>query len=621
MKHLYQYCFIGLLLGSSEAVTSIMYRSQSQNSARDLAGGFLCFPIDTYFDDTCTQVGALFEYSHSFRTDRLVKNLFGIADKIITIQGSQVEGRQSSSWLADYFGLPPDFSSRICITPTIKNYIIDLTVYHQWNTCNVPIFFELHLPIVRSKWNLNYKESILSRGKIGFAGGYFTDGPLQREFLLNSFTEFVSEERVPDLINGLELTQAFLGTEITARNAVRFEPLHYSKWSSCTSQIVKTKVSDIHFDLGLVFAPDDRLNLAASLHVAFPTGNTIKDELFFEPRIGNGHHWEVGGRIIGYAQLWENTCGHTIALLLNGMVSHLFATQQCRVFDLLGRGCASRYMLAQKLGTPVDRLFAHEGQMPQDGAQQPVAQFYRIFSPIANLTFQPVTVSAKLKSDISLALRFSHEPSCVIFDLGYNVWYRSKDDITLTKCTFAECWALKGDAHVFGFTNIEPCSITCPIQLPPSFGSPIPLSATQQTACITTGRNYTAEYISATAALRPSQNPGVDNPAFAQDMPNASGALVLLDRYQPESQGLPIQTSFNPLFLSQNDLNYTTNRGLSHKLFASLLYQWKDHCISPFVSLGSEVEFGKNSSSCACEKNLYCSVSQWGIWFKGGVTF
>jgi hypothetical protein len=80
------------------------------------------------------------------------------------------------------------------------------------------------------------------------------------------------------------------------------------------------------------------------------------------------------------------------------------------------------------------------------------------------------------------------------------------------------------------------------------------------------------------------------------------------------------------------DYDGARTKGMSNKVFGHIAYSWNDREVVPYLGLGGEVEFGRNndcdcsttcstscSTDCSCCK--YASLSQWGIWLKGGVSF
>ena len=155
------------------------------------------------------------------------------------------------------------------------------------------------------------------------------------------------------------------------------------------------------------------------------------------------------------------------------------------------------------------------------------------------------------------------------------------------------------------------------------------LSATQSNATIHSGTNATTTSTIPTLTNIALQNGGVDNSLFAY-------CRVYGARYSyPTGQGgfnidaNQIKTSVQPIFLSSNDVALQETRGISHKVFSHFSYTW-DRCDwMPFIGVGGSAEFGKNekcNDSCEtecspCLSCIDCSLSQWSVWVKGGVSF
>lgn len=264
----------------------------------------------------------------------------------------------------------------------------------------------------------------------------------------------------------------------------------------------------------------------------------------------------------------------------------------------------SRYMLAQKMGTPIiDNLV---GGTPH---VTPIAQFQNEFAPIANISTQDVMVHVAVQVDLAAQLTYSHNG--ITWDLGYNFWMRSCEQVrslcTSAGCNFVEfeeSWAIKGDADVFGFASNQA----------------VGLSATQSEATINTGKNYPA-----------TNNTGIDSPqpAFAGDP-----AVPL---HISPSVGTQTNTSIQPIMITANDLDIVGTRGNSNKAYTHLSYSWlENENLIPYLGIGMFAEFGNNHLKCntskictkiasclnECQTNCgTCSLSQWGVWAKGGFSF
>ena len=375
-----------------------------------------------------------------------------------------------------------------------------------------------------------------------------------------------------------------------------------------------------------------------------PTGTRPDCKLFFEPIVGNGHHWELGVGFTGHYTFWRG-CNDdsSLGVYLDANFTHLFKDRQCRVFDLKNR-CNSRYMLALKLGDPVENLFAPENP--------PSSQFQHVYTPVANITKTFVDVSVAIQADVTLMFNYSKCNWGV--DFGYNFWGRSCEKLRFDACD--DChnplinnrrWALKGDAFVYGEVNTAP--------------KEVPLSPSQSKATLFKGTNNfvgpdvnpTTNSAAGINGISPALNPGVDNVQVATRVPTAGtpGACTfttcLYGVHSGTASDNPMHTSLDPIFITPEDIDICAARtkGTSHKLFAYVGYTWEDNCgcYIPYFGVGGSAEWGNRNSCCptdcdnvveSCSSDNECSpcgsdndgcskcaLSQWALWLKAGVSF
>ena len=633
---------LALVVSCSSAVAVVPYysiRSQAVNAARDLAGTNWVNSLNCC--NTECDCGALFiaaEYTRSFRPYDIGRSLFGCCGDCdypcetgcsstgccetnccnknnkttINISGSQVTDRGQCDWLADYFGLPLDFESCVQFTPRVENVIVDFQFYSGINCCK-GLYFRFDLPVVYTRWNLNMCETIKETGTADAPAGYYssstigTDYPpgIHRNSLVSDFTSFASGCGV---INDENLT---------------FDPLCYARMTTYARS--EARFAEIAAVVGWNFWCEDCSHFGFNVRAAAPAGNRPDARYLFEPIVGNGKHWEVGAGMSSH-YTWQTECNNQCwGVYLDANFTHLFSTKQCRTFDLRCKPM-SRYMLAAKMGTPVENLNAGSG------GPVPVAQYKDVLTPVANLTTFAVDVDSDIQADI--AIKVQHTRCKWGFDLGYNFWTRSCENIRFRcdcGCPFEEnTWVLKGDAFVYGYTSA------------PTGANPTALSASQSKATICSGTNTPNATSDAWYA-----NVSVDFPETAY-----RGDSALATAYNRSYHA--VYTSYNPVFLSLCDIDCENarTRGLSHKIFGSVDYacdEYNCNCtsITGFLGIGFEAEFGHNScddgcaqccypcgianslnsctscdrccnDECCCQ---YIALSQWGIWIKGGIAF
>lgn len=576
----------------------ISIRSQGLNTPRHLVGSLQ----QTYVDNSETLHGTAaiaLEYSRNFHNDDIKKCLFGTeCCPQINISGSRIANRGEHDWLADYLYLPTDFKSSLSFDPRIDNVTTDFMFYIGLDDWTPGLFMSFYAPLVHTRWHLNMCETVDLKGTNSHLPGYFSPDTLQRNQLLENATDYLGGALLGPI------SQTVAGQNFTST----FQPLRNAQMP--TKQENQTRLADIRACLGYNVAQYDRFQAGIGVVSAFPTGNRPEGEIFFEPIAGNGHHWEFGGQLsLAGKPYLSADHSNQIIMYMEAQLTHLFSARQRRTFDLSNRPF-SRYMLIERLATPITDNLKGNGTAPS-------AQYFNELLPVANLSNVCVDVSASLQAEATFMTTFV----CDTFswDIGYNFWYRGCESIKLfgvhpfdnnTK------WALKGDAHIFGFdrgaTGDDPLN------------GAIPLSATQSDATMQSGTNFVDGFTQSTAI----KNPNIDNPQNATgDVINATANNPL--SADPFSNATTIQTSINPIFLKTTDLNVceVTTRGLSSKLFMHFNYTWKEcHRWTPYLGIGGQVEFAHNNDNCEkdctkCTTCIDCAINQWGVWIKGGITY
>jgi hypothetical protein len=546
-----------------------------------------------------TSVSAMLVYEKSFRPDRITKCFFGSAlecqagceGEFIKIQGSNFLGddRDPKALLADYFYLPPDFESTVAFQPRIRTVMADLDYYLDLSGYYSGLYLRVHGPIVHTRWKMGICENVIATGTQNYPAGYFTPAALTRDNLLSGFAQFAqgcAPNPATQPLNPVAAPPPLFTTTI-------FQPLKFAKIPSHSAE--KTGVAEVRVEIGRRFADTEDHHFGINLQFAIPTGTRPKSCLLFGPQIGNGHHWELGGGVNGHWNFWKNEDETSKAgFYVDINFTHLFNSHQIRTFDLKNRPL-SRYQTAMRFTPAVTSTTANAQFNFQFGSPE--------FAPVANITTLNVNVSARLQTDIVAMLNYTKNNWS--FDLGYNFWARSCEDIDCrTTCCpnlGSVCdplqenrWAIKGDSIVYGFGGE---------------GGPNGLSATQNCATIHQGNNQ--------VPVASSTNPKVDNPKVS-DFTNFNGA--------------PINESFEPILIQCGDIDIVSTRGISNKVFTHVSYTkdyntWRLH-----YGIGGSAEFGKTDDCCSTDSDcdsddacgsscINCATSQWSVWGKVGIDF
>lgn len=570
-------------------------RSQSVDLARQLVG------VTEIIDElTCSDkcwpgfVGATLEFEKTFRSPDITRRLFGPSlngsCQSINISGSAVANRGDNDWLADYFGLAPEFESVINFNPRVTTFVGDIQGYLRLDQWLCGLYFYIHAPITSTKWNLHVCEDVINGGGTGYAAGYFGPGGIDAGNLLSNFSEFVSGQAAPTLSGTDPLGNSFTET---------FQTLQYARWAvdPCDS-LTKTGLADLRMWLGYDWLNCERYSFGIGAVLAAPTGNTPHARYLFEPIVGNGHHWELGALIKGDYVLWRDCDDtHRLTLFSQANITHLFKSKQKRTFDLQNKPL-SRYMLAEKLTTN-SSPYLYGNLLNVDTLSD--FKFAEEFAPVANLTTLCVDVSTNVQIDWATMLTYSR---CnFTFDLGYELWYRGAEKIQANCDTAnliaANTWALKGDASVFGFAAIADAGISIELN------QAVALAGSESLATIHQGKS-------------PNRSTGLDNPQSAR-AGNADDSLTVDLLTLPNPDAGSAFTSIQAITLSGNDIDIcgAATKGFSNKVFANISHFWDCACWRPFLGLGAMGEFNRNSHCCSTES----AFSQWGVWIKGGFVF
>lgn len=499
--------------------TFMLTRSQSVNAARDLVGWRWNYPVICSGKTLWSSFSVTPEYIQSFRPDAISEYFFG--NPCLNISGSLVPNRGRHDILADNFGLSQTFISSVKLRPELKNALADVRLELGYGC----FYFHAHAPVVWARTQIRIDECVENNGlEQPFVPLYMDQGAV--EPVIASFTQAVTEGAVYGQVT---------------------EPLLFGRFG-CPA--TTTKLSEIQLALGYVIAERPHGWMSGNIRASIPTGTRPDSRILFEPIVGNGHHWEFGIGFLGQGVLWQKDADKIISVWLEANLTHLFTDTQCRSFDLCPlnsspcdpnqfSGFGSRYILTKE--------FDEQGN------------YANVSFPTINRTTLQADVSINVQLDV--ALMFAFEYCNWAWDVGYNAWIRSRENINLDTCLPFNRLALKGIANVAN-----------------GLGGP---SMDTQSKATLHGDEF------ANQALVIDANPPVFYNTAQIDIDSAA-----------------------------------TSRMLSHKIFAHSNYSWyrmQPCALQPFIGIGFEVEFqGNRPQDLQPNKG---AVSQWGVWIKGGVGY
>jgi len=569
-------------------------------------------PIDHYTFDADINL----EVTKSFNPNRITECLFGNigseCQQGIVISGSQTANRMhnhvfgkkhfkekkrchahlmqqqpiSTDWLADYFGLPPDFRSFVLFRPRMTECII--TPHMRWTLDPLldGLYLDIYAPLIYTKWDLNMHECIETVGTEPYAAGYMSPNAIAREQLCTSFSSFVG------------------GCCAPIDTTVLFQPLHYAKMSKCALRT--TRLAEISSYLWWDFRRNDHDRAGIALFGSAPTGTRPNGRYLFEPIAGNDHHWYAGAKIYGTVHAARDyECESYCTIHGELALSNIFSNHQHRTFDLKGKP-NSRYMLIEKVGTPVDDMVAGNGITPN-------AQFKQVLAPLANISTCDIKVAIGAQFNINAFFAYTCRNLSWIF--GYRYWTRRCDKISL-RCPDdfpSGQWAVKGDSYLYGF-------VAQPGTLP--LATPVALSATQSQATINAGNNLSLSGQPPVVAIG-QRNPMIDNPQPATAGSNQILAASLTDLTTTNQ----INTSIQPRVITLCDLDLTSARttGTVQTLFASAQGTWDySERAAVLLGFGADIDFGKDGNPTqliSIDDCVNCAFSAWKLYAHASIVF
>ncbi len=510
-KYLHRISILALLVSSHTDLCITLYgksflapRSQSTNAARDC----IVWLREIYQPEAEDFYGAFAttaEYTQTFRPFRLAEYFF--STDTLAITGSQVPDRSENEFLADYFGLSQYFDSDVLLKPILQNALADIAFfggYHDW-------YFYVHAPVTWTSSQIKMYEAVHNNGvAIPYAAGYMATDEVTAPYA--------------------SFSQAMTGTRSFGEvAALKFGKIPCQK-------LTHVALSDIQANLGYILVNNDYGFAGFHLRAGFPTGNRPNSEFLLEPIVGSGKHGELGLGFLGNVLIWECNGDQEVYFCVDINGTHLFSTRQQRSFDFCRNGFGSRYMLIKQF----DSSGIYTGTTV----------------PAINIT--TLTCNVDIAFQLDAVFMFNYAYKNFGFDLGYNAWLKSHENISNVRDPFAlPRWGIKGIQNI-RLIDGEPDQ------------------ATQSTATLD-GNDF-------------------DDQALVAD---------------PDS----------PVFIKPDSLNLCSAAAplaFTHKIFWCFSYHWE--CTAkraiPLLGIGGEVEFeGERPKDQVANKN---AVAQWGIWVKGG---
>jgi hypothetical protein len=571
-------------------------RSAHSNSA------YFWFPAQETFDTEnwhgISEIGI--EYQRSFKGSDIAKCLFGTSK--LHFQGSQVANRDPNALIADNFGLSTKFDGSISFKPRISNVNIHYNGRLQFDCLREGLYGEMRVTFSHQKRDLFPECCDTTTSNTGavipFPAGYMYTGA--QAFNTSSGLSSLSVDSNSSAFPAANLKQALSGN-FTFGNMQT--PWAFGKFLF-TDQTAN-KVAGVTLTLGYNFRDTECEHLNVFFQYTPPTGTLPSATYVFSPVVGNGRHNQVGAGLDAHRQLWKNDCGHSVDVYLNGYVASALPNCQVRSFDFKNKGCLSRYLLLKELNPALTTA----PQYTENAAG----------NIINGINFATRFTNVKINVIGDASLRLLYHRDCFDFGIGYNVYGQSRESLCIVNpqsdsnnpCNVLDpnrTYGFKGCTGIVNYTYQGDVTTGTVIAGGPS---EINLSnATSSTSTIT----QCGPTDNAVLLTTPATEVTPANQAFQVDW-RSNGVL-------PANE-LPLGTPIATLVIAQSsgpavnvtvkDLDVNSGKApkqITQKGFVTANWTWQDCANKPYVGLGAEVEGGSR-----------CSLKQWGLWLKAGVTF
>lgn len=290
----------------------------------------------------------------------------------------------------------PASAGSVSFSPRQTSYGAYINYYQNLDRLLKGLYFTINLPVVRVKNEINFSVSGAQ------------EATLQKYF------------------NGTyQVTQVLNNGTPTIANAQ--DPLLYGLINA--NQTIQTGVADMDFTLGYAFWDKRYAHGSITTGFVIPTGNEPKGKYLFEAVIGNGTHYGFG---IG-GDLWARICGnleHNFKFFFKTNYRYLFGSTETRTLGLKNHNWGQYHLLASTLPGQNNRAI-----------------------PAANILTQPVEVTPG--NQLDLIAGFSYNNCGLSFDIGYNLYFKERDCVTLRNGLDSNTYAVVARNYDFSaaFTN------------------------------------------------------------------------------------------------------------------------------------------------------------------------
>ena len=212
------------------------------------------------------------------------------------------------------------------------------------------------------------------------------------------------------------LNQLFNGTSLTRSYSLKDQqdPLHFAKMGGPSS---RTGIENIESELGIKLLDKENAHFAINMALLIPTGDRPLGEYLWEPRLGN-NHWAFGGGFEAFGRLWNNTDEYlNVFARLN--YRYQFEATEKRTLGIKGIFADQYYNR---------HILSHYYILGYNGRKG--------LFPAANVLTKDVSVKPGSMIDAALDFSYKHKKFC--FDLGYNLYWKDSENVSLKEGSWTD---------------------------------------------------------------------------------------------------------------------------------------------------------------------------------------
>ena len=311
-------------------------------------------------------------YMESSDSDDIGK-YFGINDKNI-IKFDTATPDLSYLWIA-HIQNPVATTATVKLDPELQAYGARIDYYQDLEKILDGLYLKISLPIIHVDNDMNVSDS----NETG-------------DLAVDAITSYLKGD-------------AGITTLATANSLAALE---YAKMGGSHSE---TSVADIDVVLGYKVLEEEDYYLALNLGLTIPVGNDPDGLWVFEPVVGNGGHWGLGGGLDGCYKIWEDGDSN-IKLTAVANYRYLFESTEKRTLGLK-KADGKRINWGQ---------YRYLGKIGVNSNNQ-------LLIPAANILTKDVDVEPG--SQLDAIIYFTYNYGGWSFDLGYNFFYKCSEDVDL----------------------------------------------------------------------------------------------------------------------------------------------------------------------------------------------